>query len=136
MEQENQTELITRKEARSMGLTIGRMDYLLKIGQLQYAPNTHFKFFRSDVEKWAAVPSHWTIKKSPNDKVRGPYIMDRQMELAIASLTVCAQLLKSPAIKKSLGNPTLEEIIEAAQTIENRLNWKRKKKEKKHEIDA
>ena len=128
--------LVNRKEARSMGLTIGRMDYLLKIGQLQYAPGSNCMFLRSDVEKWAAVPSHWTIKKSPNDKVRGPYIMDRQMELAIASLTVCAQLLKNPAIKKSLGNPTLEEIIEAAQTIENRLNWKRKKKEKKHEIDA
>ena len=62
--------------------------------------------------------------------------MDRQMELAVASLTICAQLLKNPAIKKGLGNPTLEEMIEAAQTIENRLTWKRKKKEKNHEIDA
>ena len=62
--------------------------------------------------------------------------MNKQMELAIASLTVCAQLLKNPSIKKSLGNPSLEEVLEAAQTIENRLIWKRKKKEKKHEIDA
>ena len=120
--------LVSRKEARSMGLTIGRMDYLLKVGQLQYAPNSHYKFFRSDVEKWASVPSHWTIKKAPNDKVRGPYIKNKQMELAIASLTICAQLLKNPAIKKSLGSPSLEEVLEAAETFENRLNWKREKK--------
>ena len=125
-----QCDLVTRKEARALGLTIGRMDYLLKVGQLQYAPNSHYKFFRSDVEKWASVPSHWTIKKEPNDKVRGPYIKDKQMELAIASLTICAQLLKNTSIRCCLGNPTLEELLEAAQTIENRLNWKRKAKKK------
>ena len=128
--------LVSRKEARSMGLTIGRMDYLLRIEELKYVPGSKFKFLRSDVEKWLAVPSHGSIKKDPNNKVRGPYIMNKQMELAIASLTVCAQLLKNPAIKKSLGYPTLEEVLDAAQTIENRLNWKRKQTEKKHAINA
>ena len=122
-----QAEVITRKEARALGLTIGRMDYLLKIGKLKYVPDTNCKLYKADVERIAAMPPYSEFSGNPKRATRGPYLTNKDMELAVKSLTVCAQLLKNQSIRRLLGNPSMEQILKAAEGIENRLNWKRKK---------
>lgn len=129
-----QSEVVTRKEARALGLTIGRMDYLLKIGKLKYAPDTNCKFYKADVERIAAMPPYSEFSGNPKRAPRGPYLTNKDMELAVKSLTVCAQLLKNQSIRRLLGNPSMEQILKAAEGIENRLNWKRKKV-KQYEVD-
>ena len=129
-----QSEVVTRKEARAMGLTIGRMDYLLKIGKLKYVPDSNCLFFRSDVERIAAMPPYSEFTGNSKRAPRGPYLTNKDMELAVKSLTVCAQLLKNQSIRRLLGNPSMQQILKAAESIENRLNWKRKKVTK-YEVD-
>lgn len=129
-----QAEVVDRKEARALGLTKGRMDYLLKIGNLKYVPNTNCKLYKADVERIAAMPPYSQFTGNPKRAPRGPYLTEKDMELAIKSLTVCAQLIKNQSVQRALGNPTIVQLLKAAESIENRLNWKRKKV-KQYEVD-
>lgn len=119
-------ELITRKEARQMGLTIGRMDYLLKIGKLQYVPETKSLFNKSDVERILEIPK-WQGYQEKVRVARGHYVTNKHLNLAISSLGICAQLLKNPGIKKHFRDASVQDLLGAAKAFEHRLNAKKER---------
>ena len=119
-----EVEWISRAQAmKDYGIPRGRLDYLRRIGVLEYKPGTSNMLSIEQVKRIAATPAYGDARALNADGSRSTkpqkrqYIYREQLLLAYRALAACAQwAARNEDVRKKIG--TTEELLNAATAFE------------------
>lgn len=118
------SEMITRQEAIALGLTRGRIDYLIKNGLVkkemtEINSRPRMMLDKEQVLHFIASP----LGGLPRHRSKKPtgYLTKKALGHAVIALGVCAQLMKNEQIKAKFNGATVTDLLSAADKLEKRI---------------